>query len=353
MDKCIVVNATALDQSGALTILKQFLANIPDGGHRWLIFVSDKIPEQLTLFSNVRVVPVPGVKSMYKRLWWDCVGLNLWLKNHHIAPIATVSLQNTGFRVSQKNIPNFIYYHQSLPFYPYSWNPLQKNERILWFYKHIYPLCVRLFLSKDTTIFVQLDFIKEGFVKYFRHPLQKVKVYTPSVEEPENSDLHIALDTTKVNLFYPAIGVFYKNHKVLRDALQYCCSPVQIYFTLDGTTVSWNTDRRISFTGVLPYAEVCAMYRNCDALVFPSYIETFGLPLIEAAMTGLPILAADLPYAREVLAGYEGVTFIPYDKPGAWAAAMAGLEKGKRYRPLDISGRPGWKALFNDIIQAI
>lgn len=350
MDKYIIVNATAPESSGTLTILKQFVANIPHDKYHWLVFVSDKISLQ-TPQPNVRIVPMAGVKPMLKRLWWDCIGLNRWLKKHHIEPMATVSLQNTGFRVSQKNIPDFIYYHQPLPFFPYSWNPLKKNERILWFYKHIYPLCVRLFLSKDTTVFVQLDFIKEGFVKYFRHPQQNVKVYSPSVAEPENSDLHIDLDTQKVNLFYPAIGVFYKNHRVLRDALQHDCGQVQMYFTLENASISWNADRRISLLGVLPYAEVCAMYRHCDALVFPSYIETFGLPLIEAAMTGMPVLAADLPYAREVLDGYEGVTFIPHNDPKAWADAIAGLEKGKRHKPLDISDRPGWKELFNDIIE--
>lgn len=351
MDKYIVVNATALAHGGALTILKQFLANIPDGRYRWLIFVSDRIPELIAL-SNAKLVPVSGVKPLCRRLWWDVFGLNRWLKKHHIEPLATVSLQNTGFRVSQTNIPNFIYYHQPLPFYAYSWNPLKKNERILWFYKHIYPLCVRLFLSKDTTVFVQLNFIKEGFVKYFRHPEHNVHVYSPSIVRPELSCTRVDVDSNRIALFYPASGVFYKNHGVLEEALRYDTGHAQLYFTLEKPAMG-TSESRISYMGTLSYAEVCAMYRACDALVFSSYIETFGLPLLEAAMTGMPILAADLPYAREVLEGYDGVTFVPYDDPKAWADAMAGLEKGKRYNPIDISGRPGWKVLFEDIIKAI
>lgn len=346
--KHIVVNATALDRSGALGILRQFVANIPDTEHQWLIFVPVGISVQSSL-SSVKIVPVSGVKPMHKRLWWDMFGFNRWLKRHQIEPLAIVSLQNTGFRVSQK-VPRFIYYHQPLPFYPYTWNPLKQKERTLWFYKYIYPFFVRLFLTKDTTVLVQLDFIKDGFVRRFRHPAQKVHVYSPSVVQPDLSTGPVQISNC-VNLFYPATGVFYKNHDVLKEALRYPCGNVQLYFTLDNP--SGSEDERITYMGTLPYAEVSAMYRACDALVFPSYIETFGLPLIEAAMVGLPILAADLPYAREVLAGYEGAVFIPYDDAKAWAAAMAGLEKGKRYQPFDISNRPGWTALFNDIINSI
>lgn len=346
--KCIVVNATALDRSGALGILRQFLANLPTG-HDWLIFVSDQISVQSPL-SSVMIVPISGVKPMYKRFLWDAFGLNRWLKKHHIKPSAIVSLQNTGFRVSQK-VPRYIYYHQPLPFYSYVWNPLKKKERTLCFYKYLYPFFVKLFLTKDTTVFVQLDFIKDGFVRIFRHPERNVHVYSPSIVRPELSNSRIDVASDRTILFYPAANVFYKNHEVLKEALRYPCGNVQLYFTLDN--LEGSEDDRITYTGVLPYTDVCAMYRSCDALVFPSYIETFGLPLIEAAMAGLPILAADLPYAREVLDGYEGVVFIPYDDPKAWAKAIAGIEKGKRYPPFDISGRPGWKALFSDIINTI
>ena len=41
-------------------------------------------------------------------------------------------------------------------------------------------------------------------------------------------------------------------------------------------------------------------YRRAAALLFPSLGEGFGLPLIEAAHFGTPILASDLPVLREV-----------------------------------------------------
>ena len=52
--------------------------------------------------------------------------------------------------------------------------------------------------------------------------------------------------------------------------------------------------------GTLTAAEVSGLYCNAAALVYPSLIESFGLPLIEAAQHGLPIIAAELDYVRDV-----------------------------------------------------
>lgn len=344
---CIVVNATALDRSGALSILRQFIDNIPENNVDWLVF----IPYNVDIDNkkrNVRLQHIKGVKSLFNRFLWDVYGLNKWLRRNGVVPIAIISLQNTGFRVSQKGIPHFIYYHQSLPFFSFTWNPFKRSERALWFYKHIYPFFVKLFLNKETKIFVQLDFIKKGFARRFGHNENMIEVYTPSVASvPAVANLPFQFDADSVNIFFPASGLFYKNHKVVFDALKSIRRPTKFYVTIP------SIEPNVISTGVMPFESVCAMYRNCDALVYPSFIETFGLPLIEAAMTGMPIIAADLPYAREVLAGYEGAVFVDYTNPDAWTNAIENIEKGKRFQPIDISGRPGWEKLFTSVLNSL
>src|SRR5690606_41287928 len=39
-------------------------------------------------------------------------------------------------------------------------------------------------------------------------------------------------------------------------------------------------------------------YMNARSLVFPSYLEGFGLPLVEAMQRGLPAMASDIPVFR-------------------------------------------------------
>ncbi|MCH5225017.1 MAG: glycosyltransferase [Muribaculaceae bacterium] len=350
-EKNIIVNATALRSGGALSILKQFLDKIPQNDYHWVVFVSPDVINTEKLKTNVKIEEIFGVTSLHKRLWWDSIGLKKWLKNHNVRPIATISLQNTGFRTNVKNVPNFIYYHQPSPFYPYSWNPISKSERHLWFYKNIYPLFVKLFLKKNTQILVQLDFIKKGFQKRFNHNINNIHVFSPSFIIPQtNSSLN--LSDKNINLFYPSSKVFYKNHNVLFNALPKVSKPIKVYFTIDNNNFL-NTSQDIIFLGSQSYDNVCKYYYACDAVLFPSYMETFGLPLLEAASLGLPIIAADLPYAREVLRGYEGVTFIPHDDPELWAKAINNLQKDKKFKPFNIENRPGWTELFNFVFSKI
>ncbi len=57
---------------------------------------------------------------------------------------------------------------------------------------------------------------------------------------------------------------------------------------------------RIQNVGVLSHDGVLAMYRASGALIYPSSFESFGLPLIEARQAGLPVLAPELDYVRDV-----------------------------------------------------
>lgn len=71
-------------------------------------------------------------------------------------------------------------------------------------------------------------------------------------------------------------------------------------------------------------AELAQLYREVDALIQASETEGFGLPLVEAAAAGCPIISSDHPVAREVCP--DGTLFFPIE-PGALRASLAELDR--------------------------
>ena len=59
---------------------------------------------------------------------------------------------------------------------------------------------------------------------------------------------------------------------------------------------------------------IADLYRYCDALIFPSSQEGFGIPILEAGLSRLPVFCADIPPFIE-LAGKHGVYFAPDADP--------------------------------------
>jgi glycosyltransferase involved in cell wall biosynthesis len=85
---------------------------------------------------------------------------------------------------------------------------------------------------------------------------------------------------------------------------------------------------RVRFLGAVPYAEILRYYRGAVALVFPSIIESFGHPLLEAMLAGTPIVASDIPAFREV-AG-DVALYFPPDDPVALARTVDRLRDDPR-----------------------
>ena len=65
-------------------------------------------------------------------------------------------------------------------------------------------------------------------------------------------------------------------------------------------------------------------YSNATALVFPSYVEGFGLPLVEAMQRGLPAMGSDIPVFREI--GGPFMAYFDLDDPQTLVDLMSQLE---------------------------
>ncbi len=79
----------------------------------------------------------------------------------------------------------------------------------------------------------------------------------------------------------------------------------------------------VRFLGFVSHDDLPWLYAGAVLFLFPSLYEGFGIPVVEAMASGVPVVASDIPVMREV-AGHAGVFASP-TAPDEWAKAIMGL----------------------------
>lgn len=124
-------------------------------------------------------------------------------------------------------------------------------------------------------------------------------------------------DSQRGNLYdfiYIASGEPHKNHRQLVEA--WCLLASENIFPSLCLTINkknsanlcyWIDEKkklhglRLENQGELPHDQIMKLYSQARAMVYPSTFESFGFPLIEARQAGLPVLAGELDYVRDML----------------------------------------------------
>ncbi len=116
-------------------------------------------------------------------------------------------------------------------------------------------------------------------------------------------------------------------------------------------------ESRVICTGYLHDQELEYLYRSAELLLFPSWYEGFGIPILEAYSHDLPLVLSDIPVFREV-AGEAGF-FIDPARPDAIAHACETLilNEGIRQNHIDAGRKRlrhySWRASAQRTLDAI
>lgn len=84
-----------------------------------------------------------------------------------------------------------------------------------------------------------------------------------------------------------------------------------------------HAEPQVRIAGFVPSGELPSLLAGAVALILPSFLEGFGLPVAEAMAAGSPVIASAIPPLQEV-AGDAAAWCDPAD-PGSIAAAMTSL----------------------------
>jgi glycosyltransferase involved in cell wall biosynthesis len=109
------------------------------------------------------------------------------------------------------------------------------------------------------------------------------------------------------------------------------------YGTIRQQVQTLGVSSRVVFTGFLPDDELVVLLNRATALVLPSLLEGFGLPAVEAAACGCPVIATTASPLPKLLR--DGGLFVdPLDRPGWERALLAVLCSEETRRQLGKEG---------------
>ena len=333
MKKIFVLSAVNIVDGGPLTILNSFLEAMQEPVFRDWHFVALVNPSIKLRFGRVKRINISAPKkSWLVRLYYEYV---VFMKISKILrPEIWFSLHDLTPNVIAKK--RFVYCHNPSPFYRPTWLDALLDPKFIIFNK-VYKFFYRVNVNQNDAVIVQQNWMKNALASFVKAPIHVTHPkYVYSNHEP------IKLDNQGQALFvYPAFPRIFKNHSVIVRALKLMSSAeranLKIIFTMSGSEnlyarwlkFSCKNLPEIIFQGRLTYEETQNLYIRASCLLFPSKLETWGLPLTEAKYFHKNIICADLPYARETVGSYSQVSYISAINPEDWAQAIRHFCKSK------------------------
>lgn len=312
----IVVNGIAASTGGALTIIESFYkyAKETKNDVEWIFLLNDNYIEET---ENISVIIRSDVKkSWLNRLYFEKISGTSYING--LNPDKYISFQNTMFQ--KINAKKILYLHQPIPFQKEKkFSFFKKNEFKLAIYQNFIGRLIKKSITYSDKVIVQTEWLKNAILDENLIDKDRVVKIPPNIQMKDIDNANYSYTNEikeKVRLFYPASNYSYKNHDIIYNT---CNSLIEqndyknkfeILLTLDeGPEISG-----IKYVGAMSYESVLEEYKK-SVLLFPSYIETYGLPLMEARLSKSIVFASDTPFSNEILCGYKNAYFFnPFDE---------------------------------------
>jgi glycosyltransferase involved in cell wall biosynthesis len=334
MKKRIIISAVNFTEGGPLTVLRDCLAAASSrlGGNWEIIALVHDI--NLINTPNIRLIPFPlAKKSWFSRLYHEWYVF--WKLSLKFKPDIWFSLHDITPWVSSKR--RIVYCHNPSPFYKISWKEAKLDPSFFLFnvfYRYLYGIKIK----KNHYVVVQQDWLRNEFKKIFN--FHNIIVAHPTVTVFENLPEKKEIPN-KFIFLYPSLPRVFKNIELICEASillnKKAHGRFEVRLTIDGSenkygafiVKCYSEVPGVRFIGRQNRSEMLGQYAQCGCLIFPSRLETWGLPITEAKTFGEPILAADLPYAHETVGNYTSAAFFDPRRPEELACQMFDILEGR------------------------
>jgi glycosyltransferase involved in cell wall biosynthesis len=319
--KKIAISAINLFEGGPLSVLKDCLYAIENSNRfqdcEFVVLVHKKSLFDQLSYKKVSFEEFPKSRKSYLyRLFYEYYyfkkfvkkeKIDFWFSLHDISP-------NVGV------IPQAVYCHNPSPFKDFNFKDLFVQPAIFMF-NLFYSFLYRINIKKNKYVVVQQLWLKDEFKKRFGVKYDSIIIAKP--QEPK-SEIDSVDSTKKENLksfVFPTFPRSFKNIEVIGDAVEILekqgIDNFLVTITIDGSENKYSSlicykyskFKNLKLIGLQTRRRVYELYKESDCLIFPSVLETWGLPISEYKQFNKPMIVANLPYAKETVGKYDKVKF--------------------------------------------
>lgn len=360
MKQKIVVSAINSFGGGVLSVVQDCLQEMIDIYGNRIEITALVYNKSMVGIEGITYVEFPKARSSwYWRLYYEYV--YFYQLSKEIKPDIWLSLADATPRVIAP--VQAVYCHNLAPFYQITRKDAQFDP-VLAIYHFIFKYIYQINLRKNKFVIVQQQWLREEFETLFK--IKNVLVAYPKITEvPFNLKEEIKPNRNHFTFFYPSIPRVFKNYELITEAvtilLSRGISNFDVVFTFTGTENKYAQSickayghlKQVKFAGELNRKQVFEFYKQSDAVIFPSKIETWGMGISEGMVFHKPIFAIDAPYARETAGNYRKIKFFNPASPEALADFLEDFMKDRLEYDMNeiiIPTPPfakDWRALFD------
>ncbi len=239
----------------------------------------------------------------------------------------------------------FTYCHNATPFYKPGYLDYRYRFMIClfaWFYKFLYKINIH-----KTRVIVQQQWMRKEFERKFG--IKDVIVSYPNL--PDIQIPRKLSSNEKYTFIFASYPRTFKNFEAIIKACEILNNEGYTYrvqITLDGSENKYSAYllkkygavKNIEWIGLQQRNKLFELYSKSNCMIFPSRLETWGLPITEYKKTGNPMILADLPYAHETVGNYDKVCFFNTRSAQNLADKMKKAITGEAFYSETISKEP-------------
>jgi glycosyltransferase involved in cell wall biosynthesis len=341
-----VIAAHAVRMGGALQHLRNLLPRLAAAqpGHRWLVLTSSATADALG------ELPVNARVEVQETHHLDPVG-RLIAERMAVARAADrvpadVILSFNGLHAPGVDRPQAMIAANALPLCAEYWRRIAAEPLAARAEARVRAMLLGWSLTHVTRVITTSNWMADSLVAQFHVALDRVRVVYHGVDDvfrevaapdqaPARGEVGVVLAVSKHGInkdfdtVVEAAGLLHQRGR-LGAAVRLTGSPQESPFSRQTARLiaARSLESVIDFTGEVSGAALAALLRTSLVCIFPSWCEAFGLPQVEAAAAGAPVIAPDLDVSRELL-GDAARYYRPGDAASLARELSALLEDGE------------------------